>query len=172
LRKLQNFENLTNLLNQIKRANEKSIPIFIKIAPDMSDSHLKEISGILLEHKVTGAIISNTTLNHDCIPKERDEIGGLSGKPLFEMSTHQLKKMYQYTEGKLILIGVGGIFDGKDVYDKMRSGATLVQIYSGLIFEGPKIVPNIKKELLELLERDGFKNIKEIIGIDAKMKID
>jgi dihydroorotate dehydrogenase len=150
--------------------NEKSVPIFIKIAPDMNDAHLKEISQILLHHKVTGAIISNTTLNHDCIPKERDEIGGLSGKPLFDMSTNQLKKMYQYTEGKLILIGVGGVFNGRDVYQKMRSGATLVQLYSGLIFEGPKIIPNIKKELIELMERDGFKNITEIIGIDAKNK--
>eukprot|EP01080_Neovahlkampfia_damariscottae_P003971 gene3971-7227_t len=168
LRKLQNFDNLTNLLNEIKKENIKNIPIFVKIAPDMKDDQLKEISEILLNHKVTGAIISNTTINHEGIGDKQNEVGGLSGKPLFKMSTNQLRKMYSLTNGKIILIGVGGVFSGKDVYEKMKSGASLVQIYTGLIYEGPKIVPEIKKELIELLNRDGIQNIQEIVGSDVK----
>lgn len=97
-----------------------------------------------------------------------EEIGGLSGKPLFKLSTEVLRDMYQLTRGKIPLIGCGGISSGEDAYMKIRSGATLVQLYTAFAYEGPAVVPRLKEELVACLERDGFKSIQEAVGVDCR----
>ena len=101
------------------------------------------------------------------IDSNKNEIGGLSGKPLFVMSTILLKEMYNLTGGKIPLIGVGGVNSGRDVYEKIKSGASLVQLYTGLVYEGPKIINKINVELKHLLKTDGFSNITEAIGTEV-----
>ena len=101
------------------------------------------------------------------ISKNKNEIGGLSGRPLFVQSTLSLKKIFSLTNGQILLIGVGGVSNGNECYEKIKSGANLIQLYTALIFQGPKIVTKIKNELVDLMKTDGFKNIKEVVGKDT-----
>eukprot|EP00126_Sphaerothecum_destruens_P001384 Sdes_comp14253_c0_seq1m3445 len=143
-------------------------PVLIKIAPDLCEQDLEDIATVCMEKKVDGLIISNTTLSRPIPAGEyKEEAGGLSGKPLFEMSTSVLKKMYRLTHGTIPLIGAGGIFSAEDAYQKIRSGASLIQIYTSLVYEGPAVVADIKRGLSERLQRDGFKHISEAVGVDA-----
>jgi len=178
LRKLQKKEELDALLKDISekrteliKTTNKNIPLLLKIAPDIDDSDKENIAEIVSEYKIDGLIISNTTIKRDFTLEEQElakKEGGLSGKPLFEDSTSVLKDMYNITEGKIPLIGVGGIFSGDDAYVKIKAGASLIQIYTSVIYEGFELVNRINKRLLELLEKDGFKNISDAIGVDAK----
>ncbi|KAK4762064.1 hypothetical protein SAY87_029948 [Trapa incisa] len=146
-------------------------PLLVKIAPDLSKEDLEDIAAVALALRLDGLIISNTTISRPDVVKQNPvsaEVGGLSGKPLFNMSTHVLREMYTLTRGKIPLIGCGGINSGEDAYKKIRSGATLVQLYTGFAFGGPAIIPKIKAELSQCLERDGFKNILEAVGADCK----
>ncbi|KAE8672732.1 Dihydroorotate dehydrogenase (quinone) [Hibiscus syriacus] len=121
--------------------------------------------------RLDGLIISNTTISRpDPVDKNpvSAEAGGLSGKPLFDLSTNILKEMYMLTRGKIPLIGCGGISSGEDAYKKIRSGATLVQLYTAFAYGGPALIPRIKAELAECLERDGFKSIHEAVGADCR----
>ena len=119
-----------------------------------------------LANNVSGLIISNSTVERptNLNSSHRTEIGGLSGKPLFLHSTLALKKMYTLTNANIPLIGVGGISNGKECYEKIKSGANLVQLYTALTFQGPKIISKIKKELVYLIKTDGFNNVKEVVG--------
>jgi len=141
-------------------------PIFFKISPDLNDEQLRDIALISLANNISGLIISNSTTERHLSLKSsnKNEIGGLSGKPLFIRSTVTLKKMFSLTNGQLTLIGVGGVSNGKECYEKMKAGANLIQIYTSLIFQGPKIVNKIKNELIDLIKIDGFSNVKEIVG--------
>ena len=141
-------------------------PIFFKISPDLNDEQLRDIALISLANNISGLIISNsTTERHPTLKSlNKNEIGGLSGKPLFIQSTVSLKKMFSLTNGQLTLIGVGGVSNGKECYEKIKAGANLIQIYTSLIFQGPKIVNKIKNELIDLIKIDGFTNVKEIVG--------
>ena len=119
-----------------------------------------------LANNVNGLIISNSTIKRPktLISSYRNEVGGLSGKPIFIDSTIILKKMYSLTNGQIPLIGVGGISNGYECYEKIKAGASLVQLYSALVFNGPELINNIIKELNQLVLTDGFKNISEVIG--------
>jgi len=162
------IENLVKKIqikqNEIKQLNNK--PIFIKISPDLEDEQLRDIALMSLANNVNGLIISNSTLKrpNSLISPYKNEVGGLSGKPIFLDSTIILKKMYSLTNGQIPLIGVGGVSNGYECYEKIKAGASLVQLYTALIYSGPKIITSIIKELNGLILTDGFKNISEAIG--------
>jgi len=141
-------------------------PIFIKISPDLDDEQLRDIALMSLANNVNGLIISNSTIQRPdtLISYHKNELGGLSGKPIFLNSTILLKKMYSLTNGQITLIGVGGISSGHECYEKIKAGASLVQLYTALVYQGPKIINKILKELNELITIDGYKNISDAIG--------
>ena len=144
-------------------------PLLLKIAPDLTESDRADIATVALESGLDGLIVSNTTIARPAglDPRYAAEAGGLSGKPLFHPSTALLSEMHRRTGGKLPLIGVGGIAGAEDAYAKIRAGASLVQLYTALVFEGPGLVGRIKRSLAALLQRDGFKNVSEAVGVDA-----
>ncbi|MFZ4125081.1 MAG: quinone-dependent dihydroorotate dehydrogenase [Rickettsiales bacterium] len=176
LRNLQGAEALQPLVRAVHdvradlvKAGLPRKPIFVKIAPDNDDAALKDIADVALTLKIDGLIVSNTTISRDGVemsPHESEQ-GGLSGKPLFQKSTQVLKHMYQLTEGRVPLIGVGGISSAHDAYAKIRAGASAVQLYTALIYKGFGLVNDINRGLVKLLERDGFTSIKDVIGKDA-----
>lgn len=116
-------------------------------------------------------VISNTTVSRPATLKSefKNEKGGLSGEPLREKSTETIREMYKLTQGKVPIIGVGGIASGKDAYEKIKAGASVVEVYSALVYQGMGLVPRIKKELVELLQKDGYKNVSEAVGKDVKL---
>ena len=123
----------------------------------------------LRKTNANGIIISNTTLSrpNSLLSSYKDEVGGLSGKPIFINSTLLIKEMYSLTGGKITLIGVGGIFSGRDAYEKIKAGASIVQLYTSLIYEGPSVIDKINKELVYYLKADGYANISEAIGSES-----
>ena len=135
----------------------------------MEEEQIRDIALISLANNIDGLIISNSTTERPKTLKSnyKKEIGGLSGKPLFLKSTMILKRMFALTNGQIPLIGVGGISTGLECYNKIKAGATLVQIYTALTYEGPNLVNKILLELVNLLKTDGYKNIKEAIGKDV-----
>jgi len=143
---------------------KKRPPVLIKIAPDLEDYQIKEIAAVAMSTLVDGIIISNTTITRPNLTSLLDASGGLSGKPLFDMSTQVLRDMYINTSGKIPLIGVGGIFSGKDALKKIESGASLVQLYTAMAVEGPGKITEIKEELAALLKENGYKNVTEAVG--------
>ncbi len=171
LRNLQLRGNIENLVKQIvlKREEIESInkkPIFIKISPDLNDDQLRDIALISLANNIDGLILTNTTIDrpNGLISNSKINKGGLSGKPLFEISNNILKKMYNLTNGQLILVGVGGISNASDCYEKIKSGASLVQLYTALTFSSPVLISKIKNELIDLIKTDGYKNISQVVG--------
>jgi len=149
---------------EIKQLNNK--PIFIKISPDLDDEQLRDIALMALANNINGLIISNSSINRPktLISNHKNELGGLSGKPIFIDSTIILKKMYSLTNGQIPLIGVGGVSNGYECYEKIKAGACLVQLYTALTFHGPKIITDILTELNNLVLTDGYKNISEVVG--------
>ena len=174
LRALQGREALDELLTKLKLVRREAIlqkkpPLILKIAPDLRSDECEDIAEIIMKHEMDGLIVSNTTLSRDGIKSsKKNEAGGLSGEPLFELSTKILSRMYSLTAGKVPLIGVGGVSSGADAYAKIRAGASLVQLYSALVYYGPELVRKINRELELLLKKDGFSNITEAIGLDHK----
>ena len=173
LRDLQNENQLDLFLseilrkkNELKNLHKKNTPILLKVAPDLSESEQEKIAATVVKNKIDGIIISNTTIDRDLNLKSKNavEAGGLSGAPLFKKSNDALKNFYKFTEGKIPLIGVGGISSAADAYEKIKCGASLVQIYSAFIYQGFGLVEEIKKELSKKISDDGFKNISEAIG--------
>lgn len=176
LRDLQGKQKLQNLLDKvIERRDEMEVrkPLLVKIAPDLTDRDKEDIAAVVTSRKgyVNGLIISNTTVRRP--PSLRNpsktEEGGLSGPPVRDMSTKTIADMYRLTNGSIPIIGVGGVSSGQEAYKKIRSGASLVQLYTALVYEGPPVVKKIKRELEELLRRDGFKSISEAVGADVKL---
>ena len=173
LRDLQNESLLNDFLqkisqckNNLQKISHKNTPILLKIAPDLELEQQKNIAKIVMDNAIDGIIISNTTIerNFNLKNSKSVESGGLSGKPLFEKSNEVLRNFYRLTDGKIPLIGVGGISSAQDAYIKIKNGASLVQIYSAFIYQGFALVEEIKKQLSENLKKDGFKNISEAIG--------
>lgn len=176
LRDLQGKQKLQNLLDKvIERRDEMEVrkPLLVKIAPDLTDRDKEDIAAIVTSRKgyVNGLIISNTTVRRPPSLKNpsKTEEGGLSGPPVRDMSTKTIADMYRLTNGSIPIIGVGGVSSGQEAYKKIRSGASLVQLYTALVYEGPPVVKKIKRELEELLRRDGFKSISEAVGADVKL---
>jgi dihydroorotate dehydrogenase len=145
-------------------------PLLLKIAPDLTEEDKADIAAVALESGLDGLIVSNTTIARPPTldPTYAKEAGGLSGAPLFEPSTAVLRDMYRLTGGKLPIIGVGGIGNAEQAYAKIRAGASLVQLYSALVFEGPALIGRIKRGLVDLLQRDGFSSIVQAIGADHR----
>jgi dihydroorotate dehydrogenase len=143
----------------------RPIPVFLKIAPDLSDTELSEIADVARASGISGIIATNTTLDRDGLTgAARGEAGGLSGRPLFEKSTRVLARLSQLTGGEMPLIGVGGVGSAEDAYAKIRAGAHAVQLYSALVYEGLSLVSDIAKGLDAALERDGFATVAEAVG--------
>lgn len=145
-------------------------PLLLKIAPDLTDQDLEDIAEVALQGELAGLIVTNTTIARPdgLDPRYAKEAGGLSGRPLFAPSTEILRRVYRLTQGRLPLIGVGGISGGADAYAKIRAGATLVQLYSALVYEGPGLVRRIKRDLIACLERDGLSSISAATGLDHR----
>ncbi len=173
LRNLHNKQELSELLKSITLTKKpidtsEPTPIILKISPDIDQQTKENIAELALEYKIDGLTVSNTTVSRDNLHSHHDESGGLSGKPLFKLSTELLSDMYKLTRGKILLIGCGGISNGADAYKKIKAGASLVQMYTALIYQGPQVVNKINFELAELVKRDGLSNVSEAVGCDCK----
>jgi dihydroorotate dehydrogenase len=172
LRGLQNRSELDALLQALSAARAKlpnATPLLLKIAPDLDDEALRAIAEVALARRIDGLVVSNTTIARppDLRSPLKSETGGLSGAPLFELSTKALRTMRRLLKSHLPLIGVGGISSGAQAYAKIRAGASLVQLYTALAYEGPGLVSRIKSELLACMSRDGLASIADAIGLDA-----
>jgi dihydroorotate dehydrogenase len=176
LRDLQAPERLNELLTRLMAEREKRVangqarrPILVKLAPDIHDDDLPAIVACLTGHGVDGIILTNTTTSRDAIPgaPRGKEAGGLSGRPLFKASTRMLARVYQLTEGKVPLIGVGGIDSGEAALAKIRAGASLVQLYTGMIYRGPGLITEIKRTLVSQMEAEGAATLDALRGRDA-----
>ena len=165
----KSLSELLEQLNNLKLKKKINKPLFIKISPDIEDQDVNQINEIVLKHNISGIIISNTTDRNrvDLYDNSKNEEGGLSGLPLRNLSTNLIKKFYRETKGKIKIIGVGGVDSGQSAFEKIISGANVVQLYTGMIYKGPGIVKEIKKELIEILEKEKIKNITAAIGINS-----
>jgi len=170
LRELQEPERLSELLGAVGKRLGRTHPrpLFLKIAPDLDDSALDELVDVALAHPVSGVIATNTTLTRPFPHRLANEEGGLSGEPLREIATQVIGRIYQRARGRLEIIGVGGIFTAAHAYEKIRAGATAVQLYTGFIYEGPAVVARILRELRQRLERDGFGSVRDAVGADHR----
>ena len=170
LRELQRRERLSELLSAVVAARDavpgRRTPVLVKIAPDLNEGEIRDISEVAIATRVDGLIATNTTLDRpDSLRSEyKGETGGLSGRPLFARSTKILGEFYKATQGKLPLIGVGGIASGADAYQKIKMGASLVQLYTCMVYKGPGLVKEIQDDLLVRMKADGFSEISQAIG--------
>lgn len=177
LRALQAREQIAALLRTVIDARQRATPkgarppvLIMKVAPDLTEAELRDLGEVAVEAGIDGLIVANTTVARPASlrSRHRNEDGGLSGKPLFAPSTECLKQFYRVTRGKLPIIGCGGVASGADAYAKIRAGASLVQLYSALVFHGPELVGRIKRELAARLRADGFKSVAEAVGADHR----
>ncbi|MBL6946335.1 MAG: quinone-dependent dihydroorotate dehydrogenase [Rhodospirillales bacterium] len=173
LRGLQNKSELGGLLEAALGARNgacqgRTVPVLVKVAPDLTDDELKDIAGTCVETGIDGIVATNTTISRPegLSDPNAGQAGGLAGRPLLELSTRILHRFYGLTGGKLPLIGVGGVSSGADAYAKIRAGASLVQLYSAMVFSGPNLVNQVNRELAALLRRDGFSCIADAVGAD------
>ncbi len=165
----EKLKNLLLALNKIKKENKTDISLLLKVSPDIEDNHISEIVDVATNNDIAAIILTNTTNgNRDNLRSEiKKEKGGLSGKPLQEISTNMIKKFYKQLNGKIPIIGVGGVDSGKSAYEKITAGASLLQLYTGFIYKGPSAAKDIKKGLIQILKAEGLNNIKEAIGKGA-----
>jgi dihydroorotate dehydrogenase len=175
LRALQEATALRELVARVQEARaaavaERPPPLLLKIAPDLDPADVRDIAQVALAGGIDGLIVSNTTISRPAGLRGRHatESGGLSGRPLFALSTALLREVYRLTEGRLPLIGVGGIASGADAYAKIRAGASLVQFYTALIYHGPGLVGRIKRDLAACLRADGFATVAAAVGADHR----
>jgi dihydroorotate dehydrogenase len=175
LRSLQAGEQLEPILSGLQTANSQNNPIFIKIAPDLEWSDIKDILNLALQYNLSGAIATNTTIRRDGLKTKilketggsiQDEAGGISGLPIKERSTEVIRFIYRETDGKLPIIGVGGIFTFQDAWEKIIAGASLLQVYTGWIYQGPWLVKEVLSGLLDKLDDAGLDSINEAVGLE------
>jgi dihydroorotate dehydrogenase len=170
LRALQTRAALDELLGRLAEARDAlsaagRAPLFLKVAPDLESGEIESIAETCLAHGLAGIMVSNTTVSRPALKSRfAGEAGGLSGAPLTALSTRVLDEFAQAAAGRLVLVGVGGIGSGADAYAKIRAGASAVQLYSALVFEGPGLVTRIKRDLAARLRADGFASISEAVG--------
>ncbi|CAM2006750.1 quinone-dependent dihydroorotate dehydrogenase [Acanthopleuribacter pedis] len=173
LRQLQERAPLQALLNALSAENQDpKLPLFLKIAPDLNDAQLEDIVAVVHETRVDGVIATNTTIDRDglatgSVKVEKIGAGGLSGRPVRQRATDVLQFLRRLLPEDVALVGVGGIFDGMDAYQKVRAGAATIQIYTGLVYGGPGTVVQLLNELYGLMARDGFTRFSEAIGVDV-----
>lgn len=175
LRDMQHGERLVRLLDRVTAARDGAAgprrpPLLVKIAPDLDDAAMQAIAGAVLAAGIDGLIVANTTTARPASLHSRNarEAGGLSGPALFDPSTRALTAMWRLTEGRIPLIGCGGIASGADAYAKIRAGASLVQVYTALVYAGPGLVGRIKRDLAALLKAHGFSSVSAAVAADAR----
>jgi dihydroorotate dehydrogenase len=170
LRDLQGEARLRGILRAVGEHVPHHPPLLVKIAPDISDVPLQALVATCVEHGVTGLIVSNTTTSRPAGLRSphAHESGGLSGQPLFRLSTAVLARAFLMAEGRLVLIGVGGVSDGEQALAKIRAGASLVQVYTAFTYAGPALMPRLKRELAAGLRSRGFGRVQDAVGRDAR----
>ena len=174
LRGLQRREPLRRLLDAtVAERNalppsKSTIPLLVKIAPDVTDQELEDIAAVVQEAGVDGVIVSNTSTSRpeSLISSHKKETGGLSGAPIRQMSTECIRKLYSLTDGNVPIVGVGGVGSGHDAYEKLKAGASLVEIYSMMVYEGPGVVSRIRSELADLMVQNGHRRVEDVVGLD------
>ncbi|ELS04279.1 dihydroorotate oxidase A [Xenococcus sp. PCC 7305] len=179
LRSLQSGEQLEPILAALQEANTKKQPILIKIAPDLDWEEIKDILDLALKYQLDGAIATNTTIRRDGLKTQilketgnsiTEEAGGISGKPVKERSTEVIGFIYQETGGKLPIIGVGGIFNAQDAWDKIVAGASLLQVYTGWVYQGPWMVKDVLSGVLQRVESAGLEHINDAVGLKYRQE--
>jgi dihydroorotate dehydrogenase len=179
LRSLQDAPMLGNILDVLQQENNSQKPIFVKIAPDLSWSAIADIIALAQTYKLAGIIATNTTIRRDHLKTQiiaqtgnpvEEESGGISGAPVRDRSTEVIRFIWQQTHGKLPVIGVGGIFSPDDAWEKITAGASLIQIYTGWIYEGPMMVRRLLAGLLAKLAQNGLTSISQAVGLEAKTR--
>jgi dihydroorotate dehydrogenase len=173
VRDLQRKDPLSELLTRVMEARQRkapTTPLLLKISPDIDDTLQAEIAEVVLNAGIQGLVVGNTTLTRPAVipANSAKEAGGFSGPAMLAPTTKLLANMYNLTQRKIPLIANCGVFTGADAYAKIRAGASLVQIYTALIYEGPCVVPRIKRELAALLRRDGYSSVTDAIGADQR----
>jgi len=160
------LNDLLKLINNEKKLLNSNIPLVVKISPDIHDNEISPISDLLLKFNIDAIIVSNTSdsSREKLVNINKLEKGGLSGKPLEKKSNYLINKFYKILRDRVIIIGVGGVDSGKSAFEKFLNGANLVQLYTGMVYQGPNIVSKISEELINILEKKGVKNISEVIG--------
>jgi dihydroorotate dehydrogenase len=178
---LQQPDLLNDLLAALQRRNRElaekyslptSRPLLLKIAPDLRDEEIRPIVTVAQEAEVSGIIATNTTVNRQGLQTSGERMaaigdGGLSGAPLRERSNEVIRNIYRLTDGAMPIIGVGGVFTAEDAWDKICAGASLVQLYTGLIYEGPSVARNINEGLRQIVSKEGFVSLDEAVGCKA-----
>ena len=168
LRALQDKAALDDLLARVKAATPVGKPVFLKVAPDLELADIDDIAVSVIDHKIDGLIVSNTTITRPVMRSAHAaETGGLSGAPLRDLAQQRLIDFRKATGGAIPLIGVGGIASAEDAYARIRAGACLVQLYSALVYEGPTLARRLNDGLAALLKRDGFANVADAVGVDT-----
>ncbi|MFH1711915.1 MAG: quinone-dependent dihydroorotate dehydrogenase [Patescibacteria group bacterium] len=165
-------EKLNRLLATLDRFETKK-PVFVKLPVDISNQDLDDLVTVMDHHRVDGVVLSNLTKNRDRQTIDQEEVsqkgqGGISGRPTFEPSNELISHMYKKYGDRYVIIGVGGIFSAQDAYEKIKRGASLVQLITGMIYNGPQLIGQINQGLVELLKKDGYSNISEAIGANHR----
>lgn len=175
LRNMQGKKQLADLLDMVTAEREAlphRPPLLVKVAPDLSRADKEDIAAVVTRQKggADGLVVCNTTVTRPetLQSTHKNEMGGLSGAPVRDMATSTISDMYRLTKGSIPIIGVGGVFCGKDAYDKIAAGASLVQIYTSMVYEGPPVVHKIKRELAEILKAGGYSNVSDAVGTQHK----
>ncbi|WP_420606935.1 quinone-dependent dihydroorotate dehydrogenase [Novosphingopyxis sp.] len=169
LRALQDKAMLEALLAAVIENNSHQCPVFLKVAPDLKPADIADIAEVAIAHGVAALIVSNTTISRPTLrSRHADEAGGLSGAPLAPLAAERLAGFRHVCGGALPLIAAGGVGSGADAYARIRAGASLVQLYTALIYEGPDLGRRIADDLADLLKRDGFASVAEAVGVDAR----
>jgi len=180
LRELQHGEQLSSLLSALRTRNrslqeryQKNVPLLVKLSPDLERNELETIVEVIDRLQIDGIIATNTTVSRDNLRTDAERVaacgdGGLSGRPLKNRSTKMIAQLYEFTGGRIPLIGVGGIFNADDAWEKISAGASLVQLYTGFIYEGPNIAQQINEGLSGILAREGFTSLDAAVGCRAK----
>ena len=176
LRELQQSDQLSSLLSALLERNrelQKPVPLLVKLSPDLERRELEMIVDVATRLQINGIIATNTTVSRDNLRSDAKRVaacgeGGLSGKPLAHRSTRMIADLYELTGGQIPLIGVGGIFNASDAWEKIAAGASLVQLYTGFIYQGPNIAKEINEGLANILAREGFANLDAAVGCGAR----
>ena len=154
--------------DKLDQNNLRTTPLLVKLAPDLDEAALENSICVIQEFSIQGIVVANTTVKRpELKSRQCSENGGLSGKPLHKRSTEMIRSVFKELGTAIPIIGVGGIFSGADAYDKIRAGASAVQIYTALIYEGPGLIRKVKKELADLLIEDGFTSVSDAVGVDS-----
>ena len=163
------LSGLLSKLDKLKKNKKIQCPIALKISPDINEEEISNINELILKFKIDGIILTNSTNQHReyLTDVKKNETGGLSGLPLEEISLKLIKNFYKFNKRNIPIIGVGGVDSGQSAFKKIAAGATAIQLYTGMVYKGPGIVKNIKKELIEILKKEKITNIQEAIGINS-----